>query len=142
MASLSFLKGSLSPRGVQSTSELLFVLWGRGCTEGFLHSWNSQTILPDMPSAAHHVNGKEGLEGSQPGAPAPAMSESHIDCRVWRKVMAVDVDSLSSHKATDRGETKLWPWSLYHGWALRQGFPASPCSPRRPSFTPNQVWLP
>lgn len=38
--------------------------------------------LSDMASATHHINGKESLEGSQPGAPAPAMSDSHIDCRV------------------------------------------------------------
>lgn len=54
---------------LSSTPELLFVFWGEGLCRGALHSWNSLKKLPDMPSATHHVNGKEGLEGSQPGGP-------------------------------------------------------------------------
>lgn len=43
--------------------------------------------LPDMPSATHHANGKGGLE-------APLCRDGSIDCSVWRKVMAMDGDSL------------------------------------------------
>lgn len=122
----------------------LCLLGGGGLCRGALHSWNSLKTLPDMPSATHHVNGKEGLEGSQPGGPCASHVGEAVLIAVWRKVMAMDEDSLGFYKATDSGggKKKHWPWSLYHNWALSQGSPASPLSPCRPSSTPNQVWLP
>lgn len=45
--------------------------------------------LPDMPSATHHINGKEGLEGSQPGGPCSqpcriAILIAESDGRLWQ----------------------------------------------------------
>lgn len=59
------------------------------CVLGDLYSWNSLKVLPDIPSATHHVNGKGGLEASQ-GAFTPSsvrmavlIAESHRRLQ-WR----------------------------------------------------------
>lgn len=97
---------------------------------GALHFWNSLRILPDIPSATHHVNGREGFGGQPSRGPLRqphriAILIAEAGGRLWQWTGIC----LAFHEATDRGETELWPWSLSHSWALSQGFPASPLSP-------------